>query len=314
MPAFLPPWFTRFYLAILLSFTSGLLLGPIPTDIPQTFLRLLACGLLATALLDLLQRYHVHELYGVLLAAGSFGLGIMLLNAPEGATAELAYQLTGESLGRQMLNGLIALGIFLFAGREMSGVKVGLGTGAIFGAALLGGINAAQTGASLPEMLLMAGAGLVGVSLSFALARRYGTHNAEALLLTRPQGITLLLIGAGLMLLHLESLSVFAVGVMGALAAFILLILRFQRRRKALPLLAEALPLTTPTIIRLALLIVGIGFGLTAGYALAPHFKALELHAVLQAVYIAIGLSWLPAISFVMGIRGFQRQSRHWVN
>lgn len=314
MPVFLAPWFTRLYFALILAFGSLMLHwpNPIPTAPLQAVIGITACFVLACLLLDALQRYRIHELFGLLLVSGLYGLGSLALIHGESAQSDLPYQLVGEALGGQTVIGLGAITLLLWGGKAHSRLQQGL---VILIGVMVGILAALQSQLSASNgiaVLLLMGIGLVFVLAAHALAQRYGTTEADSLLLTRGQMALVLGLGLGVLLLHPQGITPFSAVVLALLTAYILLILRVQRRKKAAPLLSHALPLSPVNIYTILKGGLWLLLGVAIGAIISQQAETALLTQLLQSVYLAIGLTWLPAISFVMGIRGVQRQSRHW--
>jgi hypothetical protein len=319
-PAAWPAWLLRLLLASLLLFGSEILLwlDP-PSRAPLDWALLIAGGVaLSALLLDLLARFHVRDVFGLLTLAGIYGLLNGLLLNPQTALADVPRTILSRALGAHVFAGLLMLTLFIalifqpwtrrrWPGALLIAALVGVGWG-IWGrgSPVLFGTAVAETPLEVLLLTAAVGAGLILLLtlLAWGALRRAAIGTIDFRL--SPIGWTGTLAALlTLLVVHLlegaiDSLSLVVIAV---LALFCLMILWFARRKKAASLL-DAPP--TPALLPL--------FALTAVLLLAavPAYAqgAGDPAALIGAAFTAFGLVWLPALSLALGGRAFMRQAK----
>ncbi|MBZ0292828.1 MAG: hypothetical protein K8L99_09735, partial [Anaerolineae bacterium] len=122
-------WLMRGLLAALLLFGGEVLLWPNPTayDLLDWLLRGAGYLALSALLLDWMARYHVHELFGLLVLTGVYGLLAGLLFGS--AALDLPYRMVTLALGAYTALGLGAWLVLLRRGLWLLGAGSGIAWG-----------------------------------------------------------------------------------------------------------------------------------------------------------------------------------------
>lgn len=309
----------RLLMAALLGFGSEILLWPNPLErAPFDWLLLLAgTGLLAAIMLDLLSRYHVHDLFGVMVVAGVYGLLMGMVVNPQFALVDVPRTFLTRVMGMYSLMGV-----------EMVGLLVALTSGGRFTRGLLTGtviigvawgvwvrwfpvLNEPPSPVvGLPTMLLAGAVGLALVGLAVYVARSSAVPAQDLQLSRRGWSIA----AGGLMLLLILQLSQGRIPwewllVAGLLLGGCWLILWFRQRDRSMILLEACMPAQPLSAGRGARVIA-----LFAALAVAAYnIPLIEIEAVNQQVLIALGftaygLAWLPTVALVLGARTYIHQ------
>ncbi|MCZ7542625.1 MAG: hypothetical protein M5R40_03375 [Anaerolineae bacterium] len=289
-------------------------------DPAQWPLRAVGCLLLAAVAVDLIVRFNVRDVPGIMVVGGVFGV-------PYGV---LVAQVVGEDLIRGMV--LRPLGWYALVGGAL-GVAAALialrGAGytlprgvAAAGLGLLWGMwvrwfptqTAGGAPAPLEAATLAAGAGLavMGV-LAYAYQRR--PARLEIDLMLTPWEWALVAVGLGAFLvagLARGGILPLGLGALVALSVFLVGVLLFSReryRRSALRDLTPPARFNAPHYTALALSFLVAG-GL--GYIIPPIGAAaepLQLSAMVALLYV-LGFAWVPVVSVFMAVRAFMDISR----
>jgi hypothetical protein len=312
----------RLLLAALLAFGSEVLAWTNPVAHTQLdwLLRIPAYLILSAFLLDLIARYRVRDLFGVLVLAGIYALLYALVINPVYAFSDIPRTLVTRVMGAQALIAAEMIGLFLAlagganrrAGRRLlvGSVVVGLAWGLWVrwwpeaeGYPLVSSLTMLAYG--------VAGLGLIGAAL-FLAARRSQDVVPNHLRLSRVQwGI------AFLGLLALLVIQVFRGGVDGGgvfLSALILalcgVIVWFRGRAKGETLLDGRIPVQPAPVSTLIPALILFFAAAIATY----NLPFIQVGAVTSLTFIglgftAYGLAWLPTISLVLGARSYLRQA-----
>lgn len=304
-------WLARLLLAALLGVGFDLVGGRLPAgydDIDRLAL-VVGCVALSAALLDLMQRERARDIIGLLALAGLGAMAAGLVIFPRSALNALPLSLLTDMLGAPTALALWALLSWLALLRGRS--SVALLVLALAGGALWGLAESWQPATSAvlflrrPLPTLLVAPALVGAVIW--LVQRYGRGvTPDALPLSR-RGWALV----GALLLALLGLrvaqglvDVFALVIVGGLMAFTWWIARLYRLR-AVTLAERTLPFGGLRPSLLWALVAYVAAGLAG--SLLPREEA---DTILSAVMLAFGLTWLPALSLVIGFRALSRQIR----
>ena len=269
-------------LAALLFFVSHILLWSNPADWP---LAAVASFALAALLLDWLARYHVRELFGLLLLAGVYGGLAGLLFAPPGL--ELPHQVVTLALGAYTLAACAAFVLL----RPSRGLVIGLGLA--WGVWVRWGPSPLD----LLPMLLAGGLALIVIGGLFRWPQSTAPRR-----LTPPEGVLLAVVLAGLLLLR--GVDPLRLAITAALVAYCWLILWFQRSERPRTLLDGWQPPPLRDLLLLGGLFLVAG---AVSYSLPFDSQPRE---IISAVFTAFGMVWLPTVSLVLGVRTYRRATR----
>lgn len=329
----------RVLLAACLAFCSEVVLwsGGLTRE-PRSALEtpLLIVGYLALAalLLDLLTRYRVRDLFGVLTLAGIYGLlGGVLLN-PAMALADVPRTLLTRVMGAHALMGLLAWAIFLGLTYGLSGrLRRNL---VLIAVALLavgwGGWARWASPASVPlcppicgiqdfavstpplalDAIIAAAVGLIIIGAAWTFTRRGAASQNQSLALPPlPRLITIAaLIGIGAIRLAQAQIDSLSLVVVIALVIFCISILWFQLNVKRATF-ADVLMLGTEETplywILLAVVFVVIG---AVAHQLPRGTDAGDAVAVWGLIFTGFGLVWLPTVALVIGGRAMWKSAR----
>jgi hypothetical protein len=314
----------RLLLASCLLFGSEVLLWTNPPGRVVTEWLLLVPGYiaLATLLLDLLVRYRVRDLIGVMLLAGMVGLLASLLLNPQTALIDLSYTLVTRVMGGHTLLALEMIGLFLaLTGSSRRARYLLLAGSGVVG--LAWGIwvrwfpvlDARPFGAVSPATMLAYGA--AGIALIFLLLRLAARHAAslspaDLKLSWRASGVLVIV----LLLLFVVRLLQAAIDlasliVIPALAALCLVILWFRRPAKEGSVLDTRIPVRP---LSAAWILAAAGFLFLMGmlvYGL-PLIVVANLNQLTLVIlgFTAFGMGWLPLVSLILGVRAAARLTR----
>ena len=310
-------WLVRALLAILLLFTSELLLWTNPQGhILTDWLRLIVAYVaLSALLLDLTARFRMHDIFGMRALAGGYGLLTSLLVNPQTALYDVPRTWATRVLGAHTLMGLIALVllVLLMANDVKRLVPVLGGLGLFWGVwarwiATFTEIAPAEP--ALSHMLVYAAVTLVAVFVLLLLASRYtGNVRPHALRLSLLEWPPVLLVMAGLLITQLEVIDTVSLIVLLLLVGYCVMLVWFQARTQGPTLLDSSLPVHTEAL--LALLLSAALFLVAAAVSYSLPFAAGSvLVEIFIALFAGFGLVWLPTISLVMGVRSYRRITR----
>jgi hypothetical protein len=306
---------------VLLMFGSDVLVWTNPPGREPLDWPLMLVGYLAVAaiLLDLIVRYRVHDLFGVLLLSGVYSLTASLTLNPESMLSDLPRTLVTRIMGAHALLAVEMIGLFLVltGGQKRHLLRLLLVGSAIVG--LAWGIwarwfpdDAGYPSVSLEAMLVY---GAVFVSILAALAAILPAQTAPL----TPDHLRLSRRGWALALLVLAALAVFraldgnipssALLMVLPVLALCLVIIWFRGRKRGQTLLDGHIPAAPPAW-RWLIAAAGLFFGAAVlGYSLpripSDEFNQLRLIGI---GFTAYGLAWLPTVSLVLGVRAYLRQ------
>jgi hypothetical protein len=313
-------WSARVALGLCLFFASEIVLWTEVTR-PMWTWAVLVVGYVAVGagLLDLLTRARVHELFGGLVLAGTYGLTASLLLNPGLALAGLPVSIVTRVMGAQTLAGVLGLALFLALARGSSrGVLLvgGLVLGALWGQWVRGypALVAAPV-VGQPVVIGFAVGGLVLVVLAAVLLRRGLPRDVDAF---RLSGMSLGVVAALLALLFAWQMfrgliTRDALSYVVVLWFFCGMILWFQHRsgRDHTLVTGGGTPLSAVAagIIGVIFVVAGLGSYLVAG-AGPTDPDAFSPAVGLSIVFGAVGLAWLPAVCVVLGVRAYRQTAR----
>ena len=319
MKTILAAWIVRALLGACLLFGAEIALWTAPTralpDWPPLALGYVA---LAAAALDMGRRFHVRDIFGLLLLAGLYASAASLLLFPQSALADIPVTLVTRALGAYTVAGVLALAAFLMllGAPQRRRLLLACGVGGLAWGAWVHGLPELTTGADPDPLPLMLLAGVIGLALigglRWLIVRLDAPHAAADLQLGV---IGWALTAAALVWNGARSLDNGAVDTLGlvvcvALAAYIMVILWFQKRGSG-TLFDAAFP---PLAVEWRTLGIAAGLvlaGSAAGYVIAAAvLPDTSLAAALVGVFTAWGLVWLPTVSLVLGVDGWRRLTR----
>lgn len=318
-------WLLRLLLALALAYGGEVLLWTNPPGRTLPDIGLLAVGYLAiaTLLLDIFARYRVRDFWGVMLLAGLYGLLNGLLLNPQTALYDVPRTLITRTMGAHTLLGLEMLVLFitLLDGRTtrrrwillVGSLAVGLAWGVWVG------LSPLQTDVNygiVPlETMLIVGIGgiilLCGLYLLTVYRIRGATFTPDAFVLPLGGLLGLLLILAVLFFIRVLQNQLVGVSVvMVAIVLGLTFAILWNRKNTKLPTYSENLspiaPLSPLWLILSALFVLATGI---FAYNL-PIIGTTDLNQLSVVVFgfTLYGLSWLPFVSLVLGVRAYIRQ------
>lgn len=315
-------WLARLLLAACLAYGSEILLWNDPLARTPLDLLLLSLGYVALAalLLDLLTRWRVRDLFGLMTVAGVYGLLSALLLNPAVTLFDAPRTVVSRVMGAHTLLGLEMLVLFLAltGGRRLRWVLV-IGAGAVglaWGAWVRWSpmqYDIFYAVAPFEVMLLLGVAGLALIlMLTLLLYRQPVPLTPDALRLSTRKLALAGLVGALLAFVRLTQ-AVYdgpAVFLTLVLLLLCLAILWFRRGTRLMPVLAHHFPLR-----RLPVAWAGLALALFFWAAtLMYHLPLIGDEEVFnQGLFVVFGftlygLGWLPTVSLVLGARAYIRQ------
>lgn len=277
---------------------------------------------LAALMLDLLARFRVTDVLGLLVVAGLYGLlnGALIAHS---AFTNFPISLVARPLGLHALGGGVLglmLWLWLLDGRGLRPGRaiVLAGVGLAWGIWVRWFPLLESNGFPLPELptaLILAALGwLVAGGLTWTASRRAsGIGSDERLLCLRPW--EWLPVGGGLLVAFLigarqGAIATFDGVALGLLAGYMIAVLFFLRGRRGHPLLARVTPsrpVAWPVWLACGALLI---LPAAVGYALpgqSPDGPPLQL---LTAALTGFGVAWLPGVSLAAGLRAYVRLFR----
>ena len=309
-------WLARLLLAVLLLFTSQVLLWANPPGYAVTEWFALGTGNLALAalLLDLMARFRVRDVFGLLLLAGLYGLLASLLLNPTTALADVPRTWATRVLGANTLLALVALTAFLqFKAGANRRLLVAAGiVGVLWGLWvrwLAAFTDLVPMMVPLDTALLYAGALLLMSLLLWLTLQRVGPLSPALMRLGLIEWVLVLAVLIGLLLTHLPQIDTISLGVLLSLAIYCGVVMWYEKRAVSQTLLDDSLPMhPSPPIFPVISLIVFLVCG-AIGYSL-PFTESTAPFGLMIAVFAAFGLVWLPTVSLVLGVRAYRRMGR----
>ncbi|GIL08497.1 MAG: hypothetical protein BroJett033_0080 [Chloroflexota bacterium] len=311
-------WSVRALLAACLLLSAEVALWTFAARAPADWLPL-ALGYLALAAcaLDLALRWRARDIFGLLLLAGLLATAQSAALFPQRALADLPLTLVTRALGAYALAAALALALCLALLRAPRGRRwllAAAASGLTWGAWVYGvpALTADVAPVSLPLLLLVGAAALGLVGAAVGLVARAGPRLTAADLCLGPAGGAFVTAALAWNLARASESGALATQgalICAALAAYCLLLLRFQRRGSAPTPLEAALPPQTPLWGQLSRAAALFLVGGAAGFLLAEAL-AFDLAGLLALAFTAYGLVWLPTVSLVLGVEGWRRLTR----
>jgi hypothetical protein len=317
----LSTWLVRLLFAAILMFGSEILVWVNPPGRSLLDWLLLIPGyiLLAALILDLTVRYRVRDLFGALVLTGVYSLLAALVINPQYAFLDMPRTFITRVLGAHALLATEMLGLFLV----LTGGSNKRARRFLFLGCLIVGVAwgiwvrwwPLDEGYGLVDMSTMLFYGAAGIIIIGALLAVIPARTAYL----TPENVRLSRVGWGITFLLLVGLFVLRIfiGIMdvgGVILAAILLvicgaILWFRERPKGETLLDGHIPIQPPL---LASLIVALLIFFAAAIA-AYNLPLIQVQQANQLTLIGIGftaygLTWLPTVSLVLGMRAYGRQ------
>jgi hypothetical protein len=310
-------WSLRVLMAAALFFGSEILLWTDPAGrAPVEGLLIVPAYLMTGAvLLDLIARYRVRDLFGIMTIAGIYGLINGLLINPDTTLFDIPRTLVTRVTGAHTLLGLEMLLLFLAltGGNRRHARWLLLISAGVIGLAWGTWVrwSPLQTGVvydavALPVML---GIGIAGIFLILLTARVSQTP-ANILLNGREWGLVAFLSSALLLFRIAQGfVSLPALVLVVVILALCFAMLWFRRGTKLQPLIMphmEVHPLPLVWIILAVAIFLWTG---VFAYHL-PLIGTVEFNQLTFIVYgfTLYGLGWLPAVSALLGLRAYMRQ------
>ncbi len=321
------------FLALLFAFGSEIILWIDPFAHPFHEWILLAIGYwaLAAIILDWLARYRVMTFFGLVAAAGVYGMLNALLLNPQMALIDIPRTLITRVMGAHPLMGLLALAVF-------SGMMLGI-RGRVRRVILL--ILFALLGVGWGGWARWSGAGTIadsyGVTPAFdailiviggvmiaAIAAAWWFWRSRTPLLTEtiPPGKSPLKLSPLAYVIALGGLAVngiyhaanghfdsTAFTIIITLVIFVWAILWFSTRKKGIALVERIGGESDPPLYWLVCALVLLAGGVI-GFNLARQPDAGDPAAWYGVIFTAAGLVWLPALMLVVGGRAMGRRAR----
>lgn len=279
----------------------------------------LALGALA---LDLIVRFRVADVFGLLLVGGIYAL-IDAALLTQSAFAALPLSLVSRALGLHVLGvavpSLLLLRWLLDGKGFIPWRLTVLGVIGFAWGVWLRGYPALPANAfpapSLAVALAFIVGGLAVLGALIRLARRAVISSGAALCLRRWEWIVVggVLLALFLLTQPMAGLPDAAAPIVGALLGYLIGALYVQRGPGPASLLDAIAP---PCSASLPLYLVYAGalvLLVIAGYALAEEGVESVLFQNLTTLFAAFGIAWLPVVSLVLGVRAYRRLSREQV-
>lgn len=314
-------WLVRLLLATILFFGSEILLwvNPFGRAPLEWSLIIPAYFLLATFLIELMARYKIRDLFGLMSLAGIYGILNGLLINPASAFSDVPTTLITQAMGAHALLGLEMLVMFLAltGGWWLRWILLG-------GAAVVGlawgtwvrwtpeFVEVSNTLPSQETMILIGGAVIAVILVILWLASRASTNlTPEGVLLTKREWSILAPLFAILIFIRLLQTVVptAAVVIIVIILAVNAAIIWFRRETTFPSILVYHLPIRR---LRVELIVLA-GAILFWTALFAYNIPLLNPDGFNQLSFIVFGfnvygLSWLPFISMVLGVRAYARQ------
>ncbi len=277
---------------------------------------------LAALMLDLLARFRVTDVLGLLVVAGLYGLlnGALIAHS---AFSNLPISLVARPLGLHTLGGGL-LGLVLWLGLlDGRGLRPGraillAGVGVLWGVWVRWFPLLESNAFPLPDLptalILAALGGLVAGGLTWTASRRAaGIGIDERVFRLLPW--EWLPVGGGLLAAFLigarqGAITTFDGVVLGLLVGYMVAVLFFLRGRRGRPLLGRVTP---PQPVAWRVVLIGgalLILPAVVGYSLpgqSPDGPPLQL---LTAALTGFGVAWLPGVSLAAGLRAYVRLFR----
>jgi len=321
-------WLMRALLAAMLAFGTEILLwnDPPGNDPGQWLLKAVTYLVLACLMLDLVARFRVRDLYGLMLVVAIYALLAGLLINPTFAHTTFPNTLITRVIGGNGTFGLFAVGLLLAFtdGTNIRYRRLFLGYSVWLG--FYWGVwvrwtpvltNRGDTLVSQQTMLVYGGV-FIGLIVLLFLALRLTTRSPEQ---ASVDDMTLSIIGWGaavttlIIVLMIRALdNAVEIGPLLGSAALILLswgILWSQRQEKGRTLLDKHLPPKPLTLAWVGLSIVLFTAMTTLGYDRPLlDIDGYGQYSVMELLFTVVGFTWFPLVASVMSVRSIDQRSR----
>lgn len=321
-PGRLAAWLRRLLLAVCLFFGGEVLLW---TDVtrPLWGWPLVALGYVAAAalLIDFIRRFRVYELFGLLVLAGLYAVLAGGLLNPETTLIELPRTFVSRVMGAQFVAGALGFGLFFWLLRPARLRPFGLALAAIGGGLWAVWVRGQSLLVYVPPLAAppsLLAVGLAGGSLALALAlavliARIPPAEDTTLALRPLEAVPLVGVLVGLAAFGLWRGALDSVGLAygATVGLFCVLVLWFQARRVPGHLL-DAAPGASVALGGIAghmAVFVLVGGGVLLGFRWEDGFGR-QVFEALALVLSVMGLTWLPGVSLVLGVRAYRQQAR----
>ncbi len=323
----------RAFLALLFAFGSEIIvwIDPLARPLPEWILLAVGYWALAALTLDWLARYRVMSFFGLLAAAGVYGMLNALLLNPQMALIDIPRTLITRVMGAHPLMGLLALAVFAGMMLGMRGrvrrvvlliffglLGVGWGGWARWSGAGTGAETYGITPAFDPILLLIGGVGIVLIAAAWWFWRSRTPILTETIPAAKsPYKLSPLGYGIASGALALNGAYHAANGHFDSTAFTIIItlvilvwaILWFSMRKKGVALMERVGAENDPPLYWLACALILLAGGVI-GFNLARLPDAGDPAAWYGVIFTAAGLVWLPALMLVVGGRAMGRRAR----
>ncbi|RMF81596.1 MAG: hypothetical protein D6737_04525 [Chloroflexi bacterium] len=317
-------WVMRLWVALLLFFGSEIVLwaNPSSRELQDWVLIAIAYLALSTLLLDVIQRYRIRNLSGLLFVSGLYALLASLIINPETTLIDVPRTIATRVLGAHTFVAWMMLSFMLILSdgpRRKSGVAVpilsaiaGFGWGVWVRYFPL----EADTTRAVVSLETMLGRGvpvIFAILVLFIILFRNTKHiSADDLRLVPMLRFGVVIIMVGVFVLRFDSTFYpdAAFGIVTSLIVFAGLVVWFQAQTQRRTLLDRRIPirpLFPPLIVLSMTSFTGLG---AVGYGLPREVIGVDLLAVLTGMFTIFGIVWLPLVSVILGIQAFQQQVR----
>lgn len=266
--------------------------------------------------LDLLVRYRVRDLAGVLGTVLCIAPMIALILTRENSLGNLPHHLFSRVLGLHTIGLLWALGVWFGLWNRGYSVRwFGVGS-VLFGVMIALWVRSADdfinwslSSPTLIETLVIYG--LIGVLIGAGgyLAKHYPLKSSDDLLMSSTEWGVMIVLGVGLMLWDVAPNRQAFSGtvILSSLGA---LMIWFENNAKSYPLMAHLLAQNPPDLRRVMALWLMAGIGLAFGWMLPLGMgTSPALIGILEIAIVLFGFSWMPLLMLWVGVRALSRRS-----
>lgn len=314
-------WLVRLLLAATLFLGSEVLLwtDPIAREVFDWLLLIPGYVVLGTILLDLLARFQLRDLFGLMTLAGLYSLLNALMLNPETTLFDLPRTLVTRVTGAHALLGLEMLILFLALTGGGAFIRALLPGAVVVGLAWGTWVRWSPLEAEVsydfvPQTtMLAAAAGVISVILLLTLLtyQRGKQLTPQSILLNSQGWILVAVVIAALVFIRIAQgfIDLESLFLPIALIGLCYAILWFRRGTKLTPIIQNHLPVRPLNIVWIVLataLLIGAG---VFAYNL-PLMGVGDFNQLTFVVYgfTLYGLAWLPTVSLILGSRAYIRQ------
>lgn len=316
-------WIVRILLACLLFFGSEILLWIAPNKpVVDVLLSIPAYIILATIMLDIMWRYRIRDLTGLMTLAGAYGLINGLVINPNWSFVDFPLTLVIRVTGAQSLLGLEMIFLFLFLTgghlkhlrwvTVLGSVIVGLAWGTW--TRWSGQFESVNYTEAVPLSDLFVWAGVIIaliLVLTFWAYRKVLKIYPADMLISLPLWIMSLIYLLLWLLLRIAQLSVNSEILLLSLTLFVLcsLILWFRKNTTYKPLMVLHLPIYPVRTIQIIVIIGFFAWSTILSHSL-PLIGSVDWNqlSIVNWGFTLYGLVWLPAVCVILGTRAYIRQ------